>query len=696
MAVILRVDRAPRLSVAFFLGLLVAVGGCFPKRTPGPGPRDNPAPDAGPDDGGSPDDPDGGVAPDDPGAPIGPGLVGVLPGIGTARDVVVDGDRVLVASAPLGLSDIDFSSFQAPQVTGTSGTDFAAGRMAARGDLAVMAGVAPSGMSHLWILDLDGPHNRPTVVGELVTEVAPFADSARGFHEVAIHPTRDLAVVAAGDHGVWTIDLNDRTAPVVIDTYTSSEWNGWAYSVALDTAGTKIYAAFGGQGLHILNLNASGQLSVAGTRGLTGTQRVVAVDGTRAFIASTGGSLLVFDVSNPASPAPISGSYTTAIPSDIAIEGTRVVTLGTTNETIVLDAFDVSDSLRPVRIGSQTVGPIGAPRGVDLSGGFAYVAAGDEGVKVYDTDLASLPLVTRARDRFAGREIATGGDLAVLLGEDLESGYAHLQVVDLSNPARPVIAGEISTTIVPGSITGLRDVALMRGHGLAIVAAGVNGLWVVDVSEPTAPRVVGTVVTSGRALAVDVDEAETRAYVADGPHGVKIFDLTNAAAPTQLGALSLPGTQRGIAVAGDYAFVSNQGGSLRIIDVSDAADPRWVGSTALSGYGFQVAADGDRAVVLSSDGTSDYVDFLDTSNPSQSPRVASMAFDGTGGVDLVGDVAVVGARNEGAVVVDVSDVANPSVLVADRGKGEIFGVALDGNTFRTAGSPAALSIVAFE
>ncbi len=75
---------------------------------------------------------------------------------------------------------------------------------------------------------------------------------------------------------------------------------------------------------------------------------------------------------------------------------------------------------------------------------------------------------------------------------------------------------------------------------LAFVAAGENGVWVVDVSEPTAMQVVGRFDTEGGALTVSVDPRRKLLYVGDAGQGVRVFDISDPCGETATGLANDP------------------------------------------------------------------------------------------------------------------------------------------------------------
>lgn len=159
------------------------------------------------------------------------------------------------------------------------------------------------------------------------------------------------------------------------------------------------------------------------------------------------------------------------------------------------------------------------------------------------------------------------------------AGSAGLQVIDVTDPRTPRIVGAVDT---PGNANDVRIV----GH-LAYLADGTAGLQIIDISTPTAPVLVGAVDTPGEAQDVAVSGAQ--AYVADGEAGLQVIDVSSPTAPRILGSVDTPEIARGIDVSGTVAVVADEGlpsaptlrGTVQVVDVSDPSSPRIVGSVDL-------------------------------------------------------------------------------------------------------------------
>ena len=97
-----------------------------------------------------------------------------------------------------------------------------------------------------------------------------------------------------------------------------------------------------------------------------------------------------------------------------------------------------------------------------------------------------------------------------------------LTVLDAGDPAHPVLLGESAPL---GD--NIQDIAL--NGDLACLAAGNAGLVLVDISDPAAPEVLGTLDTRGYAEGIAVSGSTI--FLADGPYGLRVVDATDPSHP---------------------------------------------------------------------------------------------------------------------------------------------------------------------
>ncbi len=162
-----------------------------------------------------------------------------------------------------------------------------------------------------------------------------------------------------------------------------------------------------------------------------------------------------------------------------------------------------------------------------------------------------------------------------------------LTLIDVSDPAYPVILGTNESLGYPESI------ALYNNY--AIVASGGAGLRIIDLSNTAALREVSYIYTNG--YAYDIQIVDTLAYIACGEAGLSIFDLSNPLAPKEIGNTNTPGIAQAVEVVGMTAFLADNWTGLRIIDVSNPEKPRELGHYDTPGQAIDITISGSHAFV---------------------------------------------------------------------------------------------------
>jgi len=233
--------------------------------------------------------------------------------------------------------------------------------------------------------------------------------------------------------------------------------------------------------------------------------------------------------------------------------------------------------------------------------------------------------------------VAVSGDYAYLGGE------SGLFIVDVSDPSVPRVVGDVGLSA--------QDVAVSGSY--SYVAAGSAGLRVIDVSDPSAPVEVGSTQRAATNVAVLGDYA----YVAGG--GVlQVIDVSTPSAPAEVGSIDA-GAAQDLAVSDGYAYVAAGNASLRVIDVRTPSAPWIVGELPLPGGAQAVAVSDGYAYVASGDAS---LRVIDVSTPSEPLQVGIVDMPGSGSGVAVSDgyayVSWLGQPDEGGLW--VIDVRTPS------------------------------------
>ncbi|MDX1998703.1 MAG: Ig-like domain-containing protein [Thermoanaerobaculia bacterium] len=194
----------------------------------------------------------------------------------------------------------------------------------------------------------------------------------------------------------------------------------------------------------------------------------------------------------------------------------------------------------------------------------------------------------------AANAVELHGDHAVVA-----SGATGLYVVDVTNPLAPEIVGAVDT---PGNAN---DLVIVGDY--AYVADG-NGLVIVDLADPTAPQIVASWLLPGDASQTgpvsDLAVQDGRTYLAAG-NTLRIVDVANPFVPVERSVLAVspPGFRTyGVAVAGELAVVTAGGAGVYTVDIGDDFAPVKLGHTHLwpasqVSYASAVVLWGERAYV---------------------------------------------------------------------------------------------------
>lgn len=207
-----------------------------------------------------------------------------------------------------------------------------------------------------------------------------------------------------------------------------------------------------------------------------------------------------------------------------------------------------------------------------------------------------------------------------------------------------------------GVAEGVRDAwGIVVSGKHAFVAGGFYGLYVVDISNPANPIVVGHAYDGGTAYGVAV--SGNYAFLANDSDGLRIYDVSNPATPKSIGWTNDVSSGRNVAVVGNLAYLAN--GALLIYDVSDPTSPKKLGFVipGPTGAAYDVAVKGNYAYMTS---YSDGLRICDVSNPTNPFVVGYKTLSAGNAVSvcLSEHRAYVGAESGGLEIFDISNPTN--------------------------------------
>jgi hypothetical protein len=202
-----------------------------------------------------------------------------------------------------------------------------------------------------------------------------------------------------------------------------------------------------------------------------------------------------------------------------------------------------------------------------------------------------------------------------------------------------------------------RDGARIGGHLFAVDA---THLWGIDLSVPD--RLARTSLLTGIGQPLALQAQADRLYVAAGGDGLVVVDASDAAHPARHASLPLPAPAFDLELRSGSAYVAMGHGGVATVDITGEA-PTLVNTFATPGHAAGITTDADHVYVAACTSFSVHDRATGTLRGTVPfPRVGDRLLTPAKDVALVGSVAFVAAGADGAVAIDVSNPASPTVL----------------------------------
>lgn len=484
-------------------------------------------------------------------------------------DVAVARDRAYVAAADEGLVVLDIADLAEPKELGETYTGGYALGVDVRGSVALVA----DGWDGVRTVDVSDPSAPRTLAKKRTNAWA-----------VDVVVRRSRAFVAAGADGLLVLDISDPTRPKKLDRLAMT--TGHAASLALRRGLAYVSDIF--RGIHVVRVGKPRRLKRVRVLSPLGPAQSVAVRDGHAYVAAVEFGLRVVDVSDPTNPREVRRRRT---------------------QGHALQVIDIEDRIFFVTIPPpDRGGGSGAIFGADVSDptrpsvAEGHVITGHAGHRTFPEEEATG---AGKGDIFAGatRALSAQGEIMYYAGEwglFIMNG-STLDVCEI---------GFLQTQ--PGTLDNQTIGVSPRGSiaYLGVETDPEGGLYVVDISDPTAPELIRKVTVgdpgtpgAGHTLAV----GETLFVLnLDQLHAFDIGDPTN---PVHLAALRLPAeyesgapTTTPMVYAGGRLFVADGGAGVVAVDVSDPATLAIAGRLRVPGRADSIASDGRHVYATSRTG----------------------------------------------------------------------------------------------
>ena len=283
------------------------------------------------------------------------------------------------------------------------------------------------------------------------------------------------------------------------------------------------------------------------------------------------------------------------------------------NEGADIVIADITNPQSPVELGRWSNEDKTGFADIQVSNNLLYLPHQFAGVEIVDVSNAAnpsavgnIPILFIGGSAYAISDIEVSGSYAYALQGNL------FRVIDVTIPTSPINTGVITPT------TGIMYSLVVSGN-YAYVAAGSNGLLVIDVSTPSTPALVGSYNTPG--FAYYIAKQGQYVYVADND-AIRVINIVVPGSPTEVGSYQATNfyPDRNLAISGQYLYArGNIGQEFRVINISNPASPVGTGVLQAQPLGSGLYLSGGRAYL----GTAtDGLQIINVSSPSSPTSVA--------------------------------------------------------------------------
>jgi hypothetical protein len=411
-----------------------------------------------------------------------------------------------------------------PRLLGTYDTRGRSRQVVVHGEYAFLA----NGTGGLHIVDVSEPQ-RPRRAGI----VYPHGKAA------ALAKYEQYVYVAAAGSGVTIVDVTQPTSPRLVAIV---PLRGNASDIAI----VPPYAYVGTeQGvLYVLDLTTPVRPHVLGQVEVGGRVVDMAVADGVAYVACLKQGVVIVDVHTPQQPRLLQRWPTAEAATGIAVHEQRAY--------VAAGALEILDVRRPQAPVRQAIHRLAGTYGVAVLPPYVLVASGTDGVHVIPLD-GSQAVRQMHTTHYAAR-LALKGQQALVA--DTQGG---LRIVDLEQLDQPRLLaglqdiGTIVDVVVDGTFAYLAD----DRYG--------SGVVVVDISLPTAPRVVGAYHSAATNAVVVWNHL---ALLGDEAGILHLADVQHPSQPRLLGSLPLTGKVQRLAVLLPYVLVASDDAGLHVVEVT--------------------------------------------------------------------------------------------------------------------------------
>jgi hypothetical protein len=486
-------------------------------------------------------------------------------------------DQYLYAAGSAGLSIFDISNPLFPEIKGSVISPDNALEMVFYDDYCYLA----CGSIGLQIIDISNPESPAQV---------EFFTAKHGFHNIDLD--KQYLFVGAGFSGFQIYDISQPLIPASLGSITYSS----------SVRGIKVnqniaYVAAGTSGIRIIDITDPGEpTEIASIEGFD--VFAVDVDGDRLGASTISSIYLFIDISDPAFPTVVSSLQTEGIGRGIRFQDEFAFFINWQ----YFRTYNIADMSNPVEMAVYYM-PV-TTREIKIVENIAYLANDAGGLWILDVsdpeNISALGSLDTPGEAFGLEVIGNTVYLA-----DKES----LIIIDVSDPTGPYVISSLAVGDLIWDVTVQNNIAYLANNAAGLCVVDVSDpyapyviekiskpdsycknivvieniaylkassyLWMVDISNPSAPFELGNYYFF---YFENFDVEDNIAFIARGPYGVTILDVSDPSNPSLIHSLENLGLHLiDVKAGGDYLYLVDRHFKLRILDISNPDAPIEVG-----------------------------------------------------------------------------------------------------------------------
>jgi len=202
-----------------------------------------------------------------------------------------------------------------------------------------------------------------------------------------------------------------------------------------------------------------------------------------------------------------------------------------------------------------------------------------------------------------------------------------------------------------------------------------NGFAIVDITDPTAPKDLGSF-TKGPNNCHGVHVVGNYAYLAYGGYGLVILDISNPKNPVEVGSIDPGAYSVDVKVQGSYAYLANDD-NVQIIDITDPMNPSIAFVIGTTNHTYDLAVDGNRLLIGEKTSGLTIYDISDPTLPILKSTTAPKNTIST--VVIKNNLAYVSDGTFGLRIFDISNLAAPKEVGSLPSIDMVGDILIDGN-----------------